>query len=91
MPEDRHPFWLWGLHQMSVGVAKGPRRGVVRLLRPESWGGQCQPPLRNQFLSFRPVRRKTIKAILMGTLGSTSVGKTQMLLHKYKATDCKDT
>lgn len=23
----------------------------------------------------------------MGTLSSTSVGKTQMLLHKYKATD----
>lgn len=39
---------------MSVGVAKDQRRGVVRLLRPESWGGQCQPLLRKSVPEVPP-------------------------------------
>lgn len=69
------PFWLQGLHQMSVGVAWGPSEGQS--------GPQAQ--------QLGGAGSASSKAILLSTLSYTSVGKTQILLPKYEATDGKGT
>ena len=71
--------------QLSL-LATGPAPDVCRgRLGPK--GGAVRPP----GPAARGAGSASSKAILLSTLSCTSVGKTQILLPKYEATDGKGT